>query len=512
MKINSTLFFALRAPPRRPLLVASVRAALLVAIALLVWLLARQQRPLPTPPPASLALSPDDLRVSRVWADEHNVTYWSDALGPAWFDRPAAPPQQHADLAVDFTYMAHGTQHRGRTECTPPTAQMHERFERAFAEWRQLHDDIIADRVAKPRFVHLSVLMASSVQNSMKAVASAVLLGMLLKRAVLVSWSRSILPDKPSWQHAAHEQLFEPPPFNWTYDADKYMRPEFERYDVHGWGAEQFVHQEPLHRLFCSNITDDTTTWVEVPPRYGYVGSLLWHSPFTHDTVSQWFTKDDLFGPLVRKLFVPRYDIWQRISAFRRLHFAGRRVVGVFVYRDRIEFDQIVAGINRDIDRNVDGEWTAHRRETPTDNLLRRAKNTALFLVASAPQRTKILPNDIHGVATRSILLRNGNDPQLLVYPASNYSDLSDVQALINTFLLSFCDVVYASPVFVDSLASFFSKRPRIVTASGDAVPDTMCQPCVSLGGVAQEDCYSPKMAFREATSPAKCHREFKVF
>jgi hypothetical protein len=46
-----------------------------------------------------------------------------------------------------------------------------------------------------------------------------------------------------------------------------------------GFGLEEYVEQEPLHRLFCADILNDTTRWFEIYWRYGFIGPLLWHSP-----------------------------------------------------------------------------------------------------------------------------------------------------------------------------------------------------------------------------------------
>lgn len=46
-----------------------------------------------------------------------------------------------------------------------------------------------------------------------------------------------------------------------------------------GFGLEEYVEQEPLHRLFCADVLNDSTRWLELWWRYGFIGPLLWHSP-----------------------------------------------------------------------------------------------------------------------------------------------------------------------------------------------------------------------------------------
>lgn len=32
--------------------------------------------------------------------------------------------------------------------------------------------------------------------------------------------------------------------------------------------------------MFCADVLSDTTRWLEIWWRYGFIGPLLWHSPY----------------------------------------------------------------------------------------------------------------------------------------------------------------------------------------------------------------------------------------
>lgn len=460
--------------------------------------------------------------------------WWEiDAEARASGQKAASAAEEGAPVSK-FKYSAFGTVLEGTTQCTPPSAAMHRRFEQAFDAYVQMHADMLAGRIPA-RFIHVSVGWKSTVQNSMKVAASAALLGMVLKRAVVVSWPRHLDPDSVYWDRRAFEDLFEPVPFNWTYDITKFALPHFQRYDVHGWGAEEYVEQEPVHRMFCSDITRDNTTWIELWWRYGFIGPLLWHSPYTHDIVSQWLNKDDMYGPLARKLFRPIRRIWYRINAFRELHFAGHRVVGLYVQGGRVAFGHMLEAVNRDVKSDVGGEWAPYKLAASANPLfdsddefgsLTTATDVAgnvdeldaaaaamsdFFMVRA--NNTKVFVVSRDHLSMRTILRGFGNEPQLLYYPHRNFSDPGDEGVLIDTFLLAFCDAVYAGPSYIDTLGTMFSRRPRIVQMMNhkkEALPDGMCHPCLSMAGIEKTRCFSEKMAFPE--SPYKCEREYPIF
>lgn len=441
-----------------------------------------------------------------------------------WWEVEAEQPRVDTSGAVaEFSYTVHNTTFTGSTGCTPPTRAMQSRFEAAFEALRQRQADMLAG-VIPPRFVHISVAWKSSLQNSMKVVASAVLLAMTLQRGVLVSWNRHLDNESVYWDRRAFTDLFEAPPLNWTYDVAQFAEAKWDRYDVHGYGLEEYVEQEPVHRLFCSNITDDNSTWVELYWRYGFIGTLLWHSPYTHDIVAGWLTNDDMFGPLARRLFVPRRRIWNRINAFRQRHFVGHRVVGLFVQGGRVAFGNMLEAVNRDVKANANGEWSPYKLrrsavddgpgagDEPFDEMdAAAAARTEFFMVRA--NRTKVFVVSQDHQSMRTILRGFGNEPQFLYYPHRNFTEPGDEGALIDVFLLALCDVVYAGPSYIDTLGTFFSKRPRIVQMMSHkkfALPDAICQPCISLAGVAKARCWSEKMAIPEG--PYKCVRELPVF
>ena len=102
--------------------------------------------------------------------------------------------------------------------------------------------------------------------------------------------------------------------------------------------------------------------------RYGYIGPLLWHSPYTHDVVAPLFSKEDLFGPLARRLFRPNARLWHRIDSFRERHFAGHRVVGIEMSGGRAVLATMLAAIQADID-NARGDWDGYRlTDGPSDD------------------------------------------------------------------------------------------------------------------------------------------------
>jgi hypothetical protein len=506
---------------------ASVRWSLFVSSLLLIVLLLRQ-RPSALPPAteAATTLSTTLLPTTAQPADAPRVAAEVSgelAFKPWW--ELAADESDGSGGVSRFAYAVHNTTFEGKTECTPRAADMVDGFDAAFEALKDRQARMLAGQIP-PRFVHISIAWKSSLQNSMKVVASAVLLGMTLERGVLVSWNRHLDNESVYWERRAFDDLFEAPPFNWTYDIAKFSEPQWDRYDVHGYGLEEYVEQEPIHRLMCSDIRNDNTTWIELYWRYGFVGSLLWHSPYTHDIVSRWLARDDMFGPVARKLFTPKRRIWNRINAFRQRHFAGHRVVGVFAHGGRVAFGHFLQAINRDIKENGDGAWTPHKlthlpgaaaaaldgEAAPVDELdTARAANTEFYLLRA--NRTKVFVVSRDHQSFRTILRGFGNEPQFVYYPHRNFSDVSDEGALIDVFLLALCDVVYAGPSYIDTLGTFFSKRPRIVQMQSHkkhALPDALCQPCISLAGVVKTRCYSPKMAIPEG--PYKCEREYPIF
>lgn len=217
-----------------------------------------------------------------------------------------------------------------------------------------------------------------------------------------------------------------------------------------GFGLEEYIEQEPLHRLLCSNIMTDNTRWWEVWWRYGFIGPLLWHSPYTHEHVAPLFAKDDMFGPLARRLFVPRQRLWQRISTFRRQTFGAHRVVGVVLQGGRAQLTNMLAAINADAAADREQLWanSAPSSATTSGGLL--PPGTRLFVVSRDE------------LAMRTVLRGYANDPQLVHYAHHNFSSVGDEGELIDAWLLSFCDIVYATPWHTNLLGAMFSRRPQI--------------------------------------------------
>jgi hypothetical protein len=223
-----------------------------------------------------------------------------------------------------------------------------------------------------------------------------------------------------------------------------------------GFGLEEYIEQEPLHRLFCSDIAEDKTRWWELWWRYGFIGPLLWHSPYTHDKVARLLPKDDMFGPLARRLFKPKARIWQRISAFRREKFAGHRVVGVVVEGGRAQLVNMLSAINGDAEADRDGLWAA---SAPP-------RSSSLPLPAAAlpllPPDTRLFVVSRDQLAMRTILRGYANSDQLIHYAHHNFSSIDDEGHLIDMWLLSLCDIVYATPWHTDVLGTLFSRKPQI--------------------------------------------------
>ena len=141
------------------------------------------------------------------------------------------------------------------------------------------------------------------------------MLAMLTNRAALISWTRALDTESVYRHHLHVDSLFEAPPFNWTYDYAVYQQDKWDRFNVSGFGLEgnearwraqrhcasltllfislEYVEQEPLHRLFCSDVMEHmgSTVWWEVYWRYGFVGQLLYHSPYLHRRADKLFVK-----------------------------------------------------------------------------------------------------------------------------------------------------------------------------------------------------------------------------
>lgn len=291
------------------------------------------------------------------------------------------------------------------------------------------------------------------------------------------------------------------------------------------------VPQEPIHRLFCSDIVADNTTWVELFWRYGYIGPLLWHSPYTHDLVAPLLAKEDTFGPLARKLFKPNKRMWQRIDAFRERHFEGYRVVALDFTGGRAVMAQMLQvsvggsaveriasaqssraqSVNRDIERNKDGEWDGYAldgKEEPEG-----VPAVAQFRGLVHARKTKVYVVVRDHPSMRTILRAYGNDPQLLYLPHRNFTEPGDEGELMDMFLMSFADVVYTIENHISTVGTFLSHRPRIVnvrTEDKRSSPDAICHPCLSQSGIEKTRCYNDSMAFPKLSYT--CSREYPIF
>jgi len=313
-------------------------------------------------------------------------------------------------------------------------------FEKKIEDWIDIHNSIMQNTNKKKnnnnnndnnanenKFVHVGILHKSSLFNNIKVIVSALSLAIISKRALIISWTQ-IYDVESTYRTRMHmNDLFEiPAKFNWTYDYDSFRDDDLDRYNVTGFGLEQYVELEPLHVLLCDDYVYEEDNYYakskfwEVPWRYGFFAPLLYHNRHLHEEFRSLFlSSEDLFGPLFRLFFKPVKRIWTKIVHFYEIHMKKKEggekwgeVYGIDVTRKPKEAEKF-------IDELV---------LSPSF----RSRNGRVFVMGN-DERTM----------TRTFIDKFGRKSWFLYYPHRNFTERGDDGELIDLFLLSLCDVVY---------------------------------------------------------------------
>ena len=385
-------------------------------------------------------------------------------------------------------------------------------FETAWADWRALNRDRHLHPLSPVRAVHLGLPHKSTVANRVKMLVSTVMLAMAEERPLYVSWTRTDDPDSEYGHHLALDNLFElPADLNLSYShTEVHGNDRYDRFDVLGFGDEEYVPQEPLHRMLCADWVDPEgemgrTSWHEVPWRYGFFAPLVYHCPYAAHTWPRILPPDNLMAPLATALFTPVPRISSAVDLFASIHFRKYRIVALELapQADEWQFHQMVKSINEHLEVEP----------LPTEGTVSGAPGGLLRL----PRAKFFVIMHSEHVASK-LLAKFGDRFQFLYWPRANFSAPTNDDELIETYLLAHVDRLYITPFSTNYLWTMHGMRAHVVrldeadVRSGvkpvqlDAAP----QPCMSMNGIKKAPCWRKDMGFVQ--TKYKCQRPYPVF
>jgi hypothetical protein len=201
------------------------------------------------------------------------------AYEPKLIDNVADVDTPLARLAQPLSWTLDSITHQFWPACDSTTVAQHNAFELAWADYVALHHRMTRGELP-PRFVHVGFPPEAAIHSRMKVITAATLLGMALRRAVVVSWVPT--PIDSGLEHSALVELFRSPGFDWFYTKPKYDAPHFRRLDVFGFGqeADETTTYEPLESLLCADLHRRSEAWLELHWKFDAFAAAVYHNPF----------------------------------------------------------------------------------------------------------------------------------------------------------------------------------------------------------------------------------------
>jgi len=341
---------------------------------------------------------------------------------------------------------------------------------------------------------------------------SSVMLAMAEERPLYVSWTRTDDPDSEYGHHLALDNLFElPADLNLSYSHDEiHGNDRYDRFDVLGFGDEEYVPQEPLHRMLCADWVDPdgvmgSTSWHEVPWRYGFFAPLVYHCPYAVHTWPRILPPDNLMAPLASVLFTPVPRISSAVDLFAATHFRKYRIVAIELapQADEWQFHQMLKAVNDHLESSPLADEAS---VTGAPGGLLRVARAKLF----------VLMHSEH-VASK-LLAKFGDRFQFLYWPRANFSAPTNDDELTETYLLAHVDRLYVTPFSINYLWTMHGTKAHVVRLDEPDVRagvkpvelDAAAQPCMSMNGIKKAPCWRKDMGF--AQTKYKCQRPYPVF
>jgi hypothetical protein len=339
------------------------------------------------------------------------------------------------------------------------------------------------------------------------------LLGLLTDRATVISWVPASINE--GFAHATLIELFRSPGFDWWYMPFKYNTPQYDRFNVRGFGQEdpETVTHEP-QELMCSDLPNSETPWLEMHWKYDSFGGALFHNPFLHERAAQLFAPDDFFGPIARKLFFPTDAIWKRItknyrryydksSVRRKIEKSSNQEVVPALYVVGVEMAK--AGDSHQIRQCVTSRGLKNRQQPVqvAPNGVHTVRVLRYFV--SAPLLSpKLLDEVVKFFGNDRVFQHDSTD---LLNPPGKFTSPypGEERELIEEFLMQFSDVVFV-PRNSDRSRHFLFSQKAVVYDGDTCQEDVQCQPCFNWKMYELFPCFTPRIKERMVTPIACAH------
>jgi len=208
--------------------------------------------------------------------------------------------------------------------------------ESTLREYATFHRKMLAGPPEKMRFVAHGAVHNAGLGNQLQAMISALMLGILTNRALLVDWPRVdphsiVYAGNNASEHAGLppiEELFQSPGLAWDFwPAVDRIPQELRRHEV-ALVEISNRHKDILHMVTCEDLDKAFPHRVIAMKAWDNYIPLLAHNPHYAARVRELFG-NDIFRPLAHFLVRPVQSIWHRVNAIRQKRFAGQHVIGL---------------------------------------------------------------------------------------------------------------------------------------------------------------------------------------